>query len=192
MKNKDIAYGGLMIATFLGISLIFRGNARVVQTYVEIVKTIVVAVFLRNIKNDKWWIFAVSCFISSLFFVSIPETLIYNVPSIVGGCVIGLQRHKERIIRNYLIYFVVHSVMLIYEIFMFSILMQTNLFVMYSEQFSDVLAILTNGVVTTKFMQIFVVVFTIFDSAFSSFVIFALSQMTVRKLERAIKTTDVL
>lgn len=68
MKNKDIAYGGLMIATFLGISLIFRGNARVVQTYVEIVKTIVVAVFLRNIKNDKWWIFAVSCFISSLFF----------------------------------------------------------------------------------------------------------------------------
>lgn len=82
--------------------------------------------------------------------------------------------------------------MLIYEIFMFSILMQTNLFVMYSEQFSDVLAILTNGVVTTKFMQIFVVVFTIFDSAFSSFVIFALSQMTVRKLERAIKTTDVL
>lgn len=187
MKNKDIAYGGLMIATFLVVSLMFRGNVRVVQTYLEIIKTIVIAVFLRNIKSDAWWIFAVACFASCLFFVSIPDTLIYNVPSIVGGCVIGLQRHNERRIRNYLMYFAVHSVMLIYEIFMFGILMQINLFALYSEQFSEVLIMLTNGVVTTKFMQMFFVAFTIFDSAFSSFVIFVLSQVTFRKLDRVVK-----
>ena len=190
MKIKDIAYGGLMIATFLAVSLIFRSNTRVVQTYLEIVKTIVIAVFLQKIKSDAWWIFPAACFVSCLFFVSIPDTLIYNVPSIVGGSVIGLQKHNDRKIRNYLSYFAVHSIMLIYELFMFGILMQTNLFALYSEQFSEVLVILTNGAITTKHMQIFFVLFTIFDSAFSSFVIFALTQVTFQRLNRVVKTTD--
>lgn len=191
MKTKDIAYGGFMVATYLVVSLMVRGNARMVQTYAEIAKTIVIAVFLRNIKSDAWWVFSSACFVSCLLFVSIPETFIYDVPSIIGGCVIGLQRYSNRKIRNYLSYFGVHSVMMIYEIVVFSILMQMNLFLLYKEQFSTTLAVLTGGVLNKTFVEVLFILFTIFDSAFSSFVIFILAQMVFKRLDRAIKPTDM-
>lgn len=155
MRSKDIAYGGLMIATFLGISLVFRGNARSVQTYLEIIKTMIIAVSLRYIKSNTWWVFVVACFISCLFWVSISDTLIYNVPSIIGGSVIGLQRNNERKSRNYFLYFVVHSIMQIYSFFMVGIFTHTNLVDLYREYFFEIFTILMSGKITTAFMNIF-------------------------------------
>lgn len=192
MRTKDITYGGVMIATFFVLSLLFRGNTRLVQTYLEIVKTMVIAVFMWNIKSNNRWIFALACFVTCLLFVSIPDTLIYDVPSIVGGSVVGLQKHKVRKVRNYLSYFIVHSVMMIYEIAMFGLLMNMNLFTLYRKQFSATVVMLTNGSISTTFMEILFVLFMVFDSAFSSFLIFSLVQVVLRKLDRATKMTDTI
>ena len=184
MKTKDIAYGGLMVAVFIALNLIFRGNVRVVQTYLEIIKIIVIAVFLRKINSNAWWIFTLACFVSCLFFVSIFDTLIYNIPSIICGITIGLQKHSDRKFRNYLSFFAVHSFMMIYEIVMFGIIMKTNLFTLYREQSSGILALITNGAVNEIFSEIFLVLFIILDSAFSSFVIFTLTQITLQRLNK--------
>ena len=184
MKTKDIAYGGLMIATFLVLSFIFRGSARVVQTYLEIVKTIVIAVFLRKIDGNSWWVMALACFASCLLIISIPDTLIYNVPSIVCGCVIGLQKNNSPKLKSYLSFFAVHTIMMIYEIVIFGLVMKTNLFILYGDQFSDTLEIITNGEVNKSFLGVLFILFTIFDSAFSSLIIFAFAQVVLRKLEK--------
>lgn len=179
-----------MIAAFLALGFIFRANIRSVQTYLEIIKTIVVAVFIRNINKEARWIFAIACFVSCLLFESLPNALIYNVPCIVGGWVIGQQHYERKRIRNYISYFIVHSVMMVYEFVMFGIIMQIDLVSLYREQFSDVLSIITNGMVTKPFLETFFILFTIFDSAFSSFVIFALTQAAFKKLSKTKETIN--
>lgn len=189
MKTKDIAYGGLMIATFIVLGFIFRANIRSVQTYLEVIKTIVVAVFIKNMNHKSRWIFLLACFVSCLIFESLPNTLIYNVPCIIGGWFIGQQKYENKKVVNYLSYFVVHSVMMIYEFIMFGIVMQINLISLYREQFSEMLSFLTNGILTKTFLEISFVLFTVFDSAFSSFVIFILTQAAVKRLNK-IKDTE--
>lgn len=189
MKTKDIAYGGLMIALFLALGLVFRNNTRVVQTYLEIVKIIIVAVFIRRVRRKNWWIYAMACLLSCLIFVSVSETLIYNVPSIIGGCVIGLQRENVGKVRNYMIFFVVNSIMIVYEFTMYGFFMQTNLFALYSEQLASTLVELTNGMISQMFLQGLFVLFMICDSAFSSLVIYILSQIILKKIN-GIKTTN--
>lgn len=190
MKTRDIAYSGLMIALFLSICFAFRTNIRVVQTYLEIIKVIIVAVFIRNIERKNWWVSASACFLICLLLVSVPDTLIYNVPSIVCGCVIGLQKERKGIVRNYLFFFIIHSLMLIYEFAVFGFFMQTNLFTLYQEQAATVLSEITSGMISVIMAQALFIAFMIFDSAFSSFVIFSLSQIAIKKLNGVLRTSN--
>lgn len=172
-----------MIASFLALGLIFRTNTRVVQTYLEIVKTIIIVVFIRNMRCNSWWIFVSACILSCLIFVSVSDTLIYNVPAIIGGCVIGLQKSNSNKIINYIAYFIVNSIMIVYEFIMFGLFMKTNLFILYQKQLAIILSEFTSGVITELFLQVLFWMFVLFDSAFSSFVIFVLSQIVLKELK---------
>lgn len=180
MKTKNITYGGLMVALFLALDLIFRTNVRAVQTYLEIVKTIIIAVFIRNMGRNSWWISAAACFLSCMILVSVPNTLIYNVPSIIGGCVIGVQ--KENKIKSYVVFFVVNSFMIIYEFIMFGFFMKTNLFALYKKQAANILPEITNGIISKTTLQVLFMLFIILDSAVSSLIIFILVRIILKKL----------
>lgn len=182
MKTKDIAYGGLMIASFLALGMFFRTNARVVQTYLEIVKTIIVAISIRKMERNSCWIFAVACFLSCLIIIPIPDTIIYNVPSIIGGCVIGTQKNIDKKFRNFMCFFIVNSMLIIYEFLMFGFFMETNLFNLYSEQSTVLLSEIINVDIPDTYFKIVFIGFMILDSAFSSFVIFGLFQMINKKI----------
>lgn len=171
-----------MVALFLALDLIFRTNVRAVQTYLEVVKTVIIAVFIRNMGRNGWWISAAACFLSCMIFVSVPNTLIYNVPSIIGGCVIGVQKENKNKIKNYVVFFIVNSFMIIYEFIMFGFFMQTNLFALYKKQAATLLTEITNGIISKTTLQVLFILFIIVDSAFSSLIIFILVQIILKKL----------
>lgn len=116
-------------------------------------------------------------------FLLIFSTLIHNILLIICRITIGLQKHSNRKLRNHLAFFVIDSVMMIYEVVMFGIIMKINLFTLYREQSSGILALITNGDVNNIFSEIFLV-FIILDSVFSSFVIFTSTQITLQRLNK--------
>lgn len=183
MKTKDVAFSGLMIALFIVIGFLFRGNIRTVQTYLEIIKTMVVAVAVRNISPKARWVFPIACLVASMILIPFYEVLIYNVPSVVGGYVVGIQKENTKQILNYLVFVVVNSIMIIYEFGVFGFFMKTNLFLVYQEQAADLLTQFLGGAVTGSMVKIGFIVFMIGDSAFSSAVIFILSQLVIKKLK---------
>lgn len=148
MKAKDLAYGGLMIAVFLSIDFIFRINVRDIQSYLEIPKTIIVAVFIDKAQRRHWLSYASSCFLASLIFFSLPDTLIYNVPSIVCGCILGLQNDEDPMIKNFLVLMIVNFAMVIYEMLMYGLFMQINLFAVYQSQIMVLLEEITGGIIS--------------------------------------------
>lgn len=95
-----------------------------------------------------------------------------------------MQKNNSPKLKSYLSFFAVHTIMMIYEIVIFGLVMKTNLFILYGDQFSDTLEIITNGEVNKSFLGVLFILFTIFDSAFSSLIIFALAQVVLRKLEK--------
>lgn len=173
-----------MIASFLAIGLIFRINTRVVQTYLEVVKTIIIAVFIRNMSRNSWWVFAIACVLSCMIFVSVPETLIYNVPSIIGGCTIGIQKDYRNKIINYVVYFIVNTILISYEFVMFGLFMGTNLFDLYKDDAAVVLSEVTGIVISESLLQVIFILFMLFDSAATSFVIFVLTQIILKRLDK--------
>ncbi len=183
-----MAYGGLMIASFLAIGLIFRTNIRTVQTYLEVVKTIIIAVFIQNVNRNSCWVFAIACVLSCMIFVSVPDTLIYNVPSIISGCTIGLQKNDRNKIINYMVYFIVNTVLISYEFIMFGLFMRTNLFDLYKDDAAVVLSEVTGLVISESLLQVIFIIFMLFDSAVSSFVIFVLTQIVLKRLDRIRKS----
>ena len=182
MKTKDIAFGGLMIALFIAIGFLFRGNTRTVQTYLEIIKSIVVAIAIRYISPKARWVFPLACLATSFIFIPIYESLIYNVPSIVGGYVIGIQKENNKKIINYGIFFLVNSLMIVYEFVVFGFFMQTNLFVVYQDQAAIMLSKLFGCIISESVVKVGFVLLMLGDSAFSAAVIFGLSQLVIKKL----------
>lgn len=183
MKTKDVAFGGMMIALFMAIGFLFRGNIRTVQTYLEILKTIVVAVAVRYISPKARRVYPIACFASSLILTPIYEALIYNVPSIIGGYIIGIQREKVKQIVNYFVFFLINSLMIVYEFLVFGFFMQTNLFFVYQQQAAELLSQFFGDAVTETMVMVGFAAFMIGDSAFSAAVIFILSQLVIKKLK---------
>lgn len=182
MKTRDVAFGGLMVSTVLTIGLVFRGNIRTVQTYLEIIKTIIVALAIRNISPKGRYVFGATCICSCLILLPIQDTLIYNVPSVIGGYVIGIQKNSKKHITNFLVFFFVNTLMIVYEFFVFGFFMQTNLFIEYKGQAARILQQITKGCITENIVMVTFVLFLLADSAFSSFVIFELSQLVLKKV----------
>lgn len=80
--------------------------------------------------------------------------------------------------------------MLIYEFAVFGFFMQTNLFTLYQEQAATVLSEITSRMISVTMAQALFIAFMIFDSAFSSFVIFSLSQIAIKKLNGVLRTSN--
>lgn len=187
MKTKDVAFGGLMIALFLTIGFAFRGSVRVVQSYLEILKTIIVAVAIRNVSAKARLLFPIACLFAGLIVMPIYEVLVYNVPCVVGGVCIGVQKEGTKHIINFVVFFLINTIMIGYEIFMFGFFMQSNLFVIYQEQAADMMAAVTGAMVSELFVKIGFVIFILVDSAFSAAVIYILFQIIIRKLKKGSK-----
>lgn len=172
-----------MVALFLAVDLAFRMNASIVQEFLGVVKTIVIAVFIKNMGRGSWWVSVAACFLACLLFVPMTDTLIYNVPSIVEGCVLGLQKDDRNQFKNYMILFVVNSFMIAYKFVMVGFLMQINSDVLYREQIASVLPEITGGMIAESSLQILFILFMVFDSALSSLFIFGLFRTVWKKLK---------
>lgn len=162
-----------MIAAFLSIDFIFRINIRSVQSYFEIVKTIIVAVFIHRVQGKHCWSYATACFLASLILFSVPDTLIYNVPSIVCGCTLGLQNDEAPMIKNYLEVLFVNFFMIIFEILMYGLFMEINLFAVYQSQIVLLLEEITGDVVSGSVFLLGVIAYYSFKAVISALLLFA-------------------
>jgi len=172
-----------MISVFLAIGIIFRGNIRAVQSGLEVLKTIIIAFAIKNLSNGRRITFCVACLLLSFILIPLHETIIYNIPSVIGGLVIGIQNKNTKRVINYGVYFFVNCLLIIYEFSVFNLLSHSNLFIMYFDQTTEMLVEFTNGNVSSSMIKAFFIGFMIFDSAFTSAIIFISSELVSSKLD---------
>jgi uncharacterized membrane protein len=182
LKAKDVAFGGIMIAMFVAIGMVFSVDIRVMQTYLEILKTVIAAVCVRFISDKASIVFLIACFFVCLILLPIHTTIIYNVPSLIGGFFIGRMKKRMRF-PEFIVFFVVNTVMIFYEFFVYGFFMQTNLFEMYTAGASDIVNGIINVPVSGFLTKIIFIMFILGDSAFSSLVIFNVSKFAIRRFE---------
>lgn len=182
MKVKDVAFGGIMIAMFVVIGMVFSADIRVMQTYLEILKTVIVAVSVRFISDKASIVFLMACFGICLILLPIHTTIIYNVPSLVGGFVIGRMKKRMRF-SEFIIFFAVNTIMIFYEFLVWGFFMQTNLFEIYTAGASDIVNGVINVPVSGFLAKIVFILFILGDSVLSSFVIFVVSKFAIRRFE---------
>ena len=176
MKSRDLAYGGLMIAVFLSIDFIFRVHVRDIQSYLEIPKTIIVAVFINHAQVKHWMSYASACILASLIFFSLSDTLVYNVPSIVCGCTLGLQNDKKSVIKNF--------AMILFEMVMYGLFMQINLFEVYRSQIIVLFEEITGGVISDSVFRIGILLYYGFKAVFSTALLFIPYRVVLRYVRR--------
>ena len=182
MKTKDIAFGGIMIAVFVAIGMVFNVDIRVMQTYLEILKTVIAAVCVRFISDKASIVFLIACFCVCLILLPIQTTVIYNVPSLIGGYTIGRMKKRMRF-PDFIVFFVVNTIMIFYEFWVYRIFMQTNLFEIYTSGALDIVNWIINVSVPGFLTKIFFGIFILADSAFSSLVIFNVSKFAIHYFE---------
>ena len=182
MKTKDVAFGGIMIAMFVAISMVFSADIRVMQTYLEILKTVIAAVCVRFISDKASIVFLIACFCVCLILLPIQTTIIYNVPSLIGGFAIGRMKKRMRF-PEFIIFFVVNTIMIFYEFWVYGIFMQTNLFEMYTSGALDIVNGIINVSVSDFLTKMIFIMFILGDSAFSSLVIFNVSKFAICHFE---------
>lgn len=174
-----------MVALFLAMDLVFRMNVSIVQDFLGIVKTIVIAIFIKRMGRGSWWVSVMACFLSCLLFVPVPDTLIYGVPSMVEGCVIGLQKDDRNQFKNYMLLFAVNSLIIVYKFFMLGFFMQIDTYALYRGYIVSALPEITGGMIAEAALRILFILFMTFDSAFSSLIIFGLFRAILKKLKEA-------
>ena len=84
---------------------------------------------------------------------------------------------------EFIVFFVVNTVMIFYEFFVYGFFMQTNLFEMYTAGASDIVNGIINVPVSGFLTKIIFIMFILGDSAFSSLVIFNVSKFAIRRFE---------
>ena len=185
---KTVAVGGVMIAVFVVIGLVFNVNVRAVQTYVEILKTAIIAVCIRKFippKNSA--VFLVACFLVCLILLPVHHAIIYNVPSLIGGYVIGRKREKYQIIRDYFPFFFVNTLMIAYKYLIYNLLMNTNLFLAYREGFSSVFSDVLGINISPAILNYVFILSLVADSAISSIIIYTISIFVIKQVDKVIK-----
>ena len=177
---KEIALGGLFIAIFISLNYLFGINARVIQTYLEIPKTAIAALYCsRTTKSGRRTFFA-ACLLTSLVLLPIQVTAIYNIPCLIGGFVIG---RSKRSLKSYLLYFICNTLFVVYEIYLHLILANQNLFSLYFADAASLFKEITGIEFTGQGPIVISLIFLIVDSAFSSAVIFFVSHFLMRRLD---------
>ena len=185
MKTKDIAMGGVMIALFVAVGLAFNVDVRAIQTYAEIIKIAVIAVCIRLFIPPKYSVvFLCACFSVCLMVLPIQQTIIYNVPCLIGGYVIGKNRKRYSVAKDFLIFFLVNTIMIVYEFALYNVLMDINLFLSYREGLASLIFDIFGVEVTQSKLNIFFLLSIIGDSLFSSAIIYGFSVLLIRQMGR--------
>lgn len=184
MKAKEVAYGGLMIAALLSIDFVFRVSFRDIQSYLEIPKTIIVAIFIHKMHGKHWLSYAVACFLASLLFFSLPDTLIYNVPSIICGCTLGLQNEDRSAIQRFTALMIVNFGMILFEMLMYGFFMQINLFAVYYSQIMLLLGEIYEGVISEGRILTGILLYYSFKAVISAVMLFVPYRVIFRYVKR--------
>lgn len=190
MKTKDIVFGGIMVSFFLLLGYVFRSNARIVQSYLQVVKIVVVAITVRNLSNPVRWIFCTAALFTSFFLISLQDTVIYNIPALAGGIVLGLQEPEKRLPLQYILFFITNTILTIYEFLVYQLFTQINMFLIYKDVAYELSNLVFEVSSDTTVVYILFFIFVFFDSAFSSFVIFSLYRILAKKVQALVQKTE--
>ena len=183
MKSKDIAMCGVMIALFVAISYSFSFDVRAFQSYMEILKITIIAVAIRLfVPINKQLLFTITCFCVCILVLPLHQNVIYNVPSLISGLIIGKEISSKKFL-NFTIYFCINTIMTIYEFILCYVLLGTNLFISYSEGIADILTIFFKIQLSDSMLNTFFVLTILSDSLFSSAVIFIFSDFIIERIK---------
>ena len=187
MKSKDIAICGLMIAIYVVISFVFIADVRFVQTFIEVVKTAVIAVCIRKFSSHKnSIIFLFACYMVCLITLPINQTIIHGVPCLIGGYVIGIQKERFKV-RGFFMFFFINTLMIVYEFLLYNAIMGINLFSTYKNGLTDILTEVLGINISSVFLSIFFVLLVLVDSVFSSVIIYVFSSYVIKQTDKLIK-----
>lgn len=178
---KDITLGGLLIALFISLNFVFGMDVRLIQTYLEIPKTAIVAIYSSSTTRSSKAVFLGACLLTSFLTLPIQVTLIYNIPCMIGGLVIGCSRFD---LKCFLVYFAYNSFSIAYEFYLYLIFVNQNLFNLYVEDTASLLRKMTGFDFAGNGLMAAFVIFLLLDSAFSSAIIFAASHILMRRLNK--------
>ena len=183
MKINAIVLGGIMIAVFILIGIVFNIDYRPIQTYIEAVKIIVIAVSVRKLASIKNIIvFLTACLAICLFVLPTYQTLIYNIPSMICGFVIGFIKDNKKI-RKFLLLFLINTIMIVYEFVLSYVFLSVNLFSIYKSGMAEMLHFFNIDLNSMIINAIFVG-FMVCDSVFSSGIIYLLSCVIFGRIDK--------
>ncbi len=184
MKSKDIAMCGVIIALFVAISFSFNFDTRVFQSYMEVLKIAIIAVAIRLfVPANNQLLFVIACFCVCMLALPLHQNVIYNIPSLISGLIIGKEISRKKIL-NFTIFFFVNTIMIIYEFFLCNVLFGTNLFMSYSEGIADLMTILLKIKINDATLNNIFALTILADSLFSSVVIFVGSEFLIERIKR--------
>lgn len=188
MRAKDLAIGGVMIALFTAVSFAFNNDVRAIQTYAEIIKIAIIAVCIQLFIPQKHsLVFLCACAAVCLIVLPIQQTLIYNIPCLISGYTIGKKRKQHILIKDFLIFFGVNTLMTAYEFVLYNAIMGTNLFLTYRDELATTIFDMLGFEITQSNVNILFAFVFLGDSFFSSIVIYAFSTFLIRQLNRLVK-----
>lgn len=179
-----------MIASFLTFGMIFRANVRVIQSYLEVAKIVIVAISVKFISRNSRLPFIFACLCTSIILLPIQNVLIYDISSLIGGYVIGSQKDETRKIKNYIVFCGVNILLILYEIVLVGVFTQTDIFSMYGEHIEFILGRISNRIITGTLAKVLLAGFILIDSMFSSFVTFVLTQFVMKKVKGVLNVSS--
>lgn len=176
-----------MIAIYIVISFVFIADIRFVQTFIEVIKTAVIAVCIRKFSTPKHSIiFLFACYMVCLITLPISQTIIHGVPCLIGGYVIGVQKEKFKV-RGFLLFIFINTLMIVYEFLLYNVIMGINLFATYQDGLVNFLTEILEINISSAFLSIVFVLLVLLDSVFSSVIIYVFSSYVIKQIDKLIK-----
>lgn len=166
MQTKDVALGGGFIALYIAVNYMFPADIKQIQTIVIILKILIIAYYSYHIKIQAKVTFGLTLMLISLILLPISIAVIYNVPSIILGLFLGTIIKWNRKKTGWLLYVVLNTVFLIYEICLYQIFFEVNVLLVYMSYFSNKENLEMLGVFND--MRILLILYLLFDSFFSA------------------------
>lgn len=177
----------MMISIYIVISFVFIADVRLIQTFTEVIKTSVIALCIRKFSSIKHSIiFLFACYMVCIITLPISQTFIYGIPCLICGCVIGIQKGKSKI-RGFFSVFLINTLMIVYEFWLYNLIMEINLFEAYQNGLADVLTDILEINISSEFFSIVFVLLILADSAFSSVITYAFSTFVIKQVDKLIK-----
>ena len=179
-----------MIASFLTLGMIFRADIRVVQSYLEVAKIVIVAISVKFLSRNSRLPFIFACLCTCIILLPIQDVIIYDVSSLIGGYIIGIQKDETKKARNFMFFCGINLLLIIYEFVLVSFFTQINLFSMYDENITVILERISNCTITETVTKLFLGGFIFADCVFSSLVTFVLAQIMIKKVKRVLNVSS--